>query len=93
MTQFKDIPNTTHYAILTKETFYIPGDERSRTYPGHGYPAENIEVVNYRVFLNKEDWTKEIDTHVKMGHKPDLDFKAISVSCAQIETQVTVKVS
>lgn len=34
-----DIPKKEHWAILDFVTVHIPGDERSRTNPGHGYPA------------------------------------------------------
>jgi hypothetical protein len=51
--------NGEHYAILEFITEYIhtPGDERSKTNPGHGYP-ETIERkirTNYITFDSKEE--------------------------------------
>lgn len=44
------IPKTAHYAVLEFSSVYIPGDERSRTNPGHGYPAHSESTVNYIAF-------------------------------------------
>lgn len=34
-----DMPTTKPYwIVITEQTVRIPGDERSRTIPGHGYP-------------------------------------------------------
>lgn len=35
-----DVPDGQHFAVLVYKTSgtYVPGDERSRTNPGHGYP-------------------------------------------------------
>lgn len=47
------IPDTEHYAVIETSFITIPGDERSRTHPGHGYPEHTEEVINYRVFDNE----------------------------------------
>ena len=35
-----DVPSEPHFAVLIygKRSVWVPGDERSRTNPGHGYP-------------------------------------------------------
>lgn len=35
------------YIVIEKHSVWVPGDERSRTHPGHGYPAhyEDTEYV------------------------------------------------
>ena len=38
------------YLLIEKESIYIPGDERSRTNPGHGYPAHTQEVERTKLF-------------------------------------------
>lgn len=37
------------YLIIWQDTVYHEGDERSRTNPGHGYPAytENVDKVKF----------------------------------------------
>ena len=56
----EDMPQQEHWAILKFTTIHIPGDERSRTHPGHGYPAGNEPVVKYEAYLMREDWEAAI---------------------------------
>lgn len=60
-----DVPKDSHYAILVFETtsVYIPGDERSRTNPGHGYPASTEYYDNFQYFFTKN--AVELDKFVK----------------------------
>lgn len=57
--KLNEIPTTEHFAVLTQNsrTIHHEGDERSRTHPGHGYPAytETIESINYQAFATKEE--------------------------------------
>jgi hypothetical protein len=48
----EDVPDDRHYAVIiyATNTVHIPGDQRSRDAPGHGYP-EHTEVFN-----NFEHW-------------------------------------
>lgn len=55
-----DIPHSQHYAIFSIRSIYIPGDERSRTCPGHGYPAENVNVVNYKIVTSENELKQEL---------------------------------
>lgn len=45
-----DITKDEHYAIITTGTIWIPGDERSRTNPGHGYPDHTETTIQYDAF-------------------------------------------
>lgn len=49
-----DVPNTEHWAIFTTDGIYVPGDERSRTNPGHGYPARTENFISYEAYLTEE---------------------------------------
>lgn len=50
--------NNEIYLIVKRKTIHHAGDERSRTHPGHGYPAyteefdEVIKHTNYIDFYN-----------------------------------------
>lgn len=52
----EQFPKELHFAALefTTKSIYHEGDERSRTNPGHGYPAytETIRYVNYHSFTD-----------------------------------------
>lgn len=55
----EDLPDE-FYGILTPVNVYIPGDERSRTNPGHGYPAHTEHYWNIQIFSAEENWRNEI---------------------------------
>lgn len=52
--QPSDIPKSEHWVILEGSSVTIPGDERSRTNPGHGYPESTERFMSYEVYLTKE---------------------------------------
>ena len=55
-----DLPPGEHFAIITFGTITIPGDERSRTHPGHGYPESTQSTIECDVYETKENWEAEI---------------------------------
>jgi hypothetical protein len=42
------------HGVFVTESVYIPQDERSRTNPGHGYPAETRKFQVLKEFDTKE---------------------------------------
>jgi len=48
-------PQDEKYAAIITHTIHHPGDERSRTNPGHGYPAYDETVENLHKFKSKQD--------------------------------------
>lgn len=86
-----DIPKEPHYAILEQRSVHIPGDERSRTHPGHGYPASTEQVWDYIVFPDKASWEAEVKARSGrvFGSK---DFVAISATPAKVNTTFTVEI-
>jgi len=85
-----EIPKEPHYAILEQRSINIPGDERSRTNPGHGYPASTEEVWDYIVFNDSAEWEAGVKTRAesRFGSK---NFVAISATPASIRTTVHVE--
>lgn len=62
----EDVPAIPHYAVIVYKTrsIYHEGDERSRTNPGHGYPA-HTEIVNtceHYVSIDKNDTESFVKT-------------------------------
>ena len=53
-----DVPVTPHYAVLVyySQSVFVPGDERSRQSPGHGYAEcyENYESFEHWVTADAE---------------------------------------
>lgn len=88
-----DIPSTPHYAILTARSIEIPGDERSRTHPGHGYPASTEQVWDYVVYGGKEQWEEAVDRqHARsLRQSGAANYKAMYVTPATITTTTKVE--
>jgi len=81
------------YAVVYKETTHIPGDERSRTNPGHGYPAYDKVTEVFQEFENREDWEKWIkDAEIPTGFSTrKREYRAFT--CYQVEVKASVHVS
>jgi len=86
-----DIPDYSHYVIVDFETIHIPGDERSRAQPGHGYPATTDTVCRYIVFDTKEEWVSAIQQRMI---NPSLanSFVSLVASPARVELGIHVTV-
>jgi hypothetical protein len=52
-----DVPEGPHYAVLIydKKSVHIPGDERSRTNPGHGYPEHTEEFDSFEHWVTNDN--------------------------------------
>jgi hypothetical protein len=85
------IPDMEHYAIVKTGSIHIEGDERSRTHPGHGYPAETKNYIEYEVYLTKEKLLiaiKELDANRRSD-----DFKVLHVKPVTVNKTVTLDLS
>lgn len=60
-----DVPKGEHWAIIQSGSIYIPGDERSRTNPGHGYPARTEKYLLYDAFTDKTEFETELTKRLK----------------------------
>jgi hypothetical protein len=52
----------TMYLVITKASVSIPGDERSRTNPGHGYPAHTEHYDKVEFFDEQSDFEARLIT-------------------------------
>ena len=87
----KDIPTTPHFAALVADSVYIPEDERSRTNPGHGYPAETKHFMTYIVFdgpSERDKWVTEQETK-QFGRTP---YQIVEVRPMKVVTTVKTEV-
>jgi len=79
------------YAALVTKTVRIPGDERSRSHPGHGYPEhteEHVELIPFGDKAAMENWVRSATTGY---NKPT--FKLIRYEELSYETTISVKVT
>lgn len=82
-----NIPTTQHWAVITTKQLYIPGDERSRTNPGHGYPEHYEEAINYDVFTDYDKFASRVANLSLLRAK----FTAIQANPVLVETNVTIR--
>ncbi len=90
MASISQIPTGPHYAILTESSITIPGDERSRTNPGHGYPEHSVSYINYEAFTDEAKWKERIE-YLTFSAYGKQNFRAIMVHPAAIKTTVQVE--
>lgn len=85
----EDMPKQDHWAIIDYSSIYVPGDEQSRTNPGHGYPGGTERIVLYLAYLNHAEWEADVK-------KRTIDrniFTAMYVNLAKITKKVVVEVN
>lgn len=87
-----DCPASPHYAIIEFDSILIPGDERSRTNPGHGYPEHSESVVKYIAFTDEEAWKSEINKRMTATYGRNNNWIPVKVIPASVSVQTTVKV-
>lgn len=80
------VPDGRHWAIIQIRSIHIPGDERSRTAPGHGYPAHTEQAVVYQAYTALADWEHEIERLTIRGEQ----FRAITADVAKVSVRVAV---
>lgn len=99
-----DVPMGHHYAVLVykSSSVFVPGDERSRTNPGHGYP-EHYETVNdfeHWVTTDKDAWidfVKNLETEARNRRygtaHPYVFFEVAGRGAIKTEVVVNVEVA
>lgn len=63
-----DVPAYPHWAIIEFGLIFIPGDERSRTNPGHGYPATQEDTASYTVFTDYMEFEDRLTVLSQRGN-------------------------
>lgn len=88
VTRKADMPEGSHYAILVFRSMHIPGDERSRTNPGHGYPERTEHVVEYQAYLDRAMWEEGI--RALEARYPSVQYSALIVTVPKVRTQIVI---
>lgn len=76
------------FAVIIERTIRIPGDERSRTHPGHGSPAHTTEHQEFIEFKNEEAFRAWIEREEKKTHSKER-YKAIRFKPVTIKTNIS----
>jgi hypothetical protein len=87
----KDIPTEPHWAIISPVAIFVPGDQRSRDAPGHGYPEHYEEAISYDAYTDIAKWQSKIDRLIRQGKSGQfLAIQAIP-QVVHIKMEVTAK--
>lgn len=78
--------------MFSRSTF-VPGDERSRTNPGHGYPEHTVQSWDYVVYANKQEWENDIAEMTKPSHYQRARFVPLIANRPTVETNIVVKIT
>lgn len=78
-----NIPKEEHLAVVWAESIFIPGDERSRTNPGHGYPDSYETRHTYLPFKDQADLERWISSH------KNEQFTVLRAQPLKVDTKVT----
>jgi hypothetical protein len=78
------------FAVLFQTSTTVPGDERSRTHPGHGYPEHTVTHDEYKEFADEAalcQWIQreEARTYGKRKYRV--------VQCTPIEVTTEIKIN
>lgn len=79
------------YAVFIMTTEHVPGDQRSKDYPGHGYGAHTVERTEVKEFKNKDDfvnWIVEQEAR-KYGK---VSYRAFKCTPVRVTTKVDVQI-
>jgi hypothetical protein len=87
-----DLPDVEHWAVIRTDGVHIPGDERSRTNPGHGYPAEIRNFLSYQAYFTEEKLLqaiKKLEEPLYGGNRTE--YKVIKVTPLKVEKELVLK--
>lgn len=87
-----DLPPGDHHCIIKFSTVYIPGDERSRTNPGRGYPESTETTITCAVYPTREAWLAEIERLTARQSWGGRDWVALVAHVPAVTTSVKVDV-
>lgn len=80
------------YAALIKKSVWIPGDERSRTHPGHGYPEHSEEYTEVLEFKSKADMEAWVQRQVTTRYGSET-YRLIEYRELKVEVTTAVKLT
>jgi hypothetical protein len=77
------------YAVIEETHTTIPGDERSRTHPGHGYPEHTQTSTKFQEFPNEDALLR----HIKTRSSSYSGFKGRVIRFEEMKVNTEVNIS
>lgn len=78
------------FGVIQCSQIHHEGDERSRTCPGHGYPAWSEDITTFREFANEAEMLKWVETTEKDKYAPK--YKLIKYEVLTVKTKISIEV-
>lgn len=85
----KTVAATSFYAVAYDDSTTIPGDERSRTQPGHGYPEHTVTTKVFKAFDNMPDF----EEWIRMAQGPYATKRFAAYRCTPLKISTKIEVS
>jgi hypothetical protein len=82
-------PEVAYYGILKFSSITIPGDQRSRDCPGHGYPEHTETSVDLQIFTKREAWEAEVARRLSNRYDSG-DWVPLILRRPTVKTTVTI---
>jgi len=79
------------YAAFIEDSYTVPGDERSRTHPGHGYPEHTVSCTKVREFQNEAEMREFVERQEK-SNVYSKQYRIVKYVPLTVKTTVTVEV-
>lgn len=79
------------FAAIYTESTYIEGDERSRTNPGHGYPAHTVSHQVYHPFKSEAEMRAWVDREERSTYGKK-EYQIIEAIPLKVTTTVQVEI-
>jgi hypothetical protein len=80
------------YAALVNESITIPGDERSKTNPGHGYPEHIKNFTRLVEFEDEAELKSWVQRHEGLSSFHKDKYRIIKFEEVEIETSIQVNI-
>lgn len=79
------------FAAFVEDSYTVPGDERSRTNPGHGYPEHTVTHTTVREFDNEAELKRWVGEQAKSVYSPK--YRIVRCTPVQVTTEVKINLS
>lgn len=79
------------YAAFIQDSYTVPGDERSRTNPGHGYPEHTVIHTTVREFGSETELKQWVAQQSKSVYSPK--YRIVRCTPVQVTTEVKINLS
>jgi hypothetical protein len=77
------------YIIIEDTSIHHEGDQRSRDFPGHGYPAYTETLKTAKLYEDYDKFVAAVQHRVKHNSK----FQAYDAKQYNVEVETTLKLS